>query len=281
MIIKPSHYISAGVLCLAMFFLSGCATVNAGYRVADALAFEHNFTKDYVKTGLCNITSFYHLDNSGAPLTVYIEGDGFAWRTRRELSEDPTPRRPLMLSLASIDPSGNVAYIGRPGQLTVSGKPDCDPAYWSEKRFSHEVVSAINSAIDYLKTKSHSKEVNIIGYSGGAAIAVIIAARRNDIISLRTIAGNLDHEAVNRYHKVESLKESLNPIDFAVKVSHISQRHFVSAGDTVVPISIAESFAGKIGDQKHESITMVPGTTHTTGWQKAWPSLINDPLYKQ
>ena len=263
---------------IIMLLIAGCATV--GYRITDKIASEHHFTKDYIKTNLCNITSFYHLDNLGAPLTIYIEGDGAAWRSRHELSEDPTPRHPLVLSLAAIDPSRNVAYLARPGQLSASGNPDCDSAYWSEKRFSKEAVNAINSAIDYLKAKSQSKEINVIGYSGGAAIAVIIAAQRNDVTSLRTIAGNLDHEAVNRYHKVDPLKGSINPIDFASKVSSIPQRHFVSIKDNVVPIAITESFAEKIGDKKHESITIVKGTSHTTGWQKVWPSLINIPLYK-
>ena len=263
-----------------MLLMAGCATVNTGYRIADTLAFEHHFTKDYVKTGLCTITSFYRFDNLGSGLTVYIEGDGVAWRFRHELSDDPTPRHPLVLSLAAIDLSQNVAYLARPGQLTASGKPDCDSVYWSQMRFSREVVSAMNSAIDYLKEKSRSKEINLIGYSGGAAIAVIIAAQRNDITSIRTIAGNLDHEAVSRYHKVDSLKGSLNPIDFAAKIASIPQRHFVCANDSVIPIAITESFAGKIGDQMHESITIVKRTNHTSGWQKAWSSLINAPLYR-
>ncbi len=281
--IKLSRYISARVLCFAVMtlFIAGCATVSAGYRSADTIASEHHFAKDYVKTDLCNLTSFYHLNNLGAPLTVYIEGDGFAWRTRRELSDDPTPRCQLVLSLAAIDTSENVAYIARPGQFGASGSPDCDPVYWSKKRFSQEAVNAINTAIDHLKAKSQSKEINIIGYSGGAAIAVIIAAQRNDVASLRTIAGNLDSEAVSRYHKVDFLKGSLNPIDFATKVSHISQRHFVSSGDNVVPMFIAKSFAEKIGDKKYESITIVEGTSHTTGWQKAWSLLINIPLYRK
>ena len=44
---------------------------------------------------------------------------------------------------------------------------------------------------------------------------------------------------------------------------------------------IAESFVGKIGDQKHESITIVEEASHTAGWRKAWPLLINATLYKR
>ena len=278
MIIKPSRYISAGVLC---FMLAGCSTVGTGHRAADSIASKSRFEKEYIKTDLCSLTTFHNFTKPGAPLTIYIEGDGFAWRSRHELSDDPTPHHPLVLSLAAIDLSENVAYIARPGHLTASGDPDCNPAYWSEKRFSQEVINTISSAIDYLKAKSQSKEINLIGYSGGAAIAVIISAQRNDIRSLRTIAGNLDHEAVNHYHKVDLLKGSLNPIDFAAKISHIPQRHFASANDSIIPISIAKSFAEKIGDQRSESITIVEETSHTTGWQKVWPSLINIPLYNK
>ena len=269
------------VAIISIVFLSGCATFNTGYRISDKVAFEHHFTKDYIKTSLCNITSFYRIDNLGAPLTVYIEGDGFAWRSRHELSDDPTPRHPLVLLLAAIDPSENVAYLARPGQLSASGNPDCNSAYWSEKRFSQEVVSAINSGIDYLKSKSQSKEINIIGYSGGAFIAVLVAAERDDVSSLRTIAGNLNPEAVNHYHNVSPLESNQNPTDLAAKIAHIPQRHFVSTSDSVIPIYVAQTFAEKVGDQKHKSITIVDGTSHTTGWQKAWLLLISMPLYRK
>ncbi len=272
------RYIGAWILS---FVLAGCATIDTGYRAADSIASRSGFEKEYIKTDLCSLTAFHKFIHPGAPLTIYIEGDGFAWKSRYELSDDPTPRHPLVLSLAKIDPSENVAYLARPGQLTENGIPDCDPSYWSEKRFSKEVIKAINSGLDHLKSKSRSKEINLIGYSGGAAIAVIAASERNDVASLRTIAGNLDHEVVNRCQKVDPLNGSLNPIDFTAKVSHIPQRHFVSAGDSVIPISAAESFAEKIGDQKHESITIVKGVGHTIGWQKAWPSLIDTPLYKR
>ena len=275
MTIKPPRYISTGVLC---FILAGCASIDVGYRAADTIASSSRFQKEYVKTNLCTLTTFHNFTKPGAPLMVYIEGDGFAWRTHRELSYDPTPRHPLVLSLAAIDPSANVAYIARPGQLTKSGDPDCGPAYWSEKRFSYEVVTAINSTIDHLKEESGSKEINLIGYSGGAAIAVLVAARRSDIISLCTIAGNLDHEALTRYQGVSPLAGSLNPIDVAEKIKDLPQRHFVGSDDKVVPIFIAQSFVQREGDRDFSRITIVNGATHTKGWQERWKELLSEPL---
>lgn len=272
------HKFILGIILLIL--TAGCATYGPGYRAADIIASNHYLKKEFVRTDICAITVFHNFTRPNAPLTVYIEGDGAAWRSRRELSEDPTPRHPLVLSLASMDPSENVAYIARPGQLTLSGKPDCDPAYWSGKRFSMEVISAMNSTIDNLKSESRSKEIDLIGYSGGAAIAVIIAAQRNDVVSLRTIAGNLDPKAVDMHHSVTLSGEFPDPMDYAAKISHLPQRHFAAADDRVIPFFVTRSFAKKAGDEEGKSITIVKGTTHFSGWQKVWPSLLNLPLHK-
>jgi len=265
-------------LTISIALLAGCATVNTGYRVADTIASEHHFTREYVDTGLSRLTTLYNFTRAGAPLTIYIEGDGSAWRSRHMLSDDPTPRHPLVLSLAAIDPSRNVAYLARPGQLTASGAVDCDPAYWSERRFSQEVVSALNAAIDHLKAMSQSKEIHMIGYSGGAALAVILAAKRNDVVSIRTVAGHLDTRAFCEYHHVSPLDGSLDPIDYAVSVKHIPQRHFIGSKDIVVPAFIAQSFVEREGDKKSDRITVVDGVSHTNGWQEQWQELLAIPV---
>ncbi|MDD4900348.1 MAG: alpha/beta hydrolase [Candidatus Omnitrophica bacterium] len=275
--IKIRATIIAGVMISGA--LAGCATLDSGYHAARTLVLKHNFQTEYIKTDLCTLTALHNFQKPGAALTVYIEGDGLAWRSRNQLSADPTPLEPLVLSLAIMDPAKNVAYLARPGQLTLAGKPDCDPAYWSQKRFSPEVISAIDSALGRLKEESRAKEINLIGYSGGAAIAVILAAGRDDVASLRTIAGNLDQAAVASYHNVTALEGSLNPIDFADRVSHIAQRHFIAAHDEIIPFYVTESFATRIGDATDASITIVEKTTHQRGWGRVWPALLEIPLY--
>ena len=265
----------------AAVLAAGCATTGDRYGAPEAIGAIHSFKKEYIKTDLSKLTAFCNFTRPGSKLTVYIEGDGSAWRSRHELSDDPTPRHQLMLILATMDPSENVAYLARPGQLTEERTPDCDSEYWAERRFSREVVNAMNSAIDRLKTESRAKEISLVGFSGGAAIAVIIAAGRSDVASIRTIAGCLDCEAVCKYHNATPLEGSLNPIDFADKVSHIPQRHFVGDRDDIVPVFVIESFAGRIGDKTRESVTVVPGASHLYGWKKAWPSLLALPLYKK
>ena len=248
---------------------------------AQKRACQAGFDKEYVKAGIFTLTTYQRLKAPSEKIRIYIEGDGRAWETRGRLSDDPTPSNPVALVLATADPSDTAVYIARPGQFPAPDSAECDPTYWSTRRFAPEVVEAFDKAIDILKKKAGAKNVELVGYSGGGAIAVLVAARRSDIVALRTVAGNLDPKALCDYHKVSQLDGSMDPLDVAQKVANIPQRHFVSAGDSVIPISITGSFAEKIGDQRHESITIVEGTNHTAGWQKAWPSLINTPLYKK
>ncbi len=62
----------------------------------------------------------------------------------------------------------------------------------------------------------------------------MLAARRHDVASIRTVAGNLDHAYVNQIHRVDLMPESLNAIDVAASVSNIPQMNCVGFDDKVV-----------------------------------------------
>jgi dienelactone hydrolase len=256
----------------------GCASVRDRYEAADRIAAEQGFEKTFIKTGNFTLTAYRRFTTPLADVNVYIEGDGSAWLSRTQLSDDPTPRRPLVLELAAMDPAPNVAYLARPGQYTAIAEPGCHPDYWSDRRFSQEVVAAVNQAIDRLLRQTRSDRVCLIGYSGGAALAVLIAACRNDVATLRTVAGNLDTEAVNRHHGVSTLSGSLNPIDAAEKLKNLPQHHFAGSKDTVVPPFIIESFLKRAGDQDGRRFTIVDGVSHTQGWSEIWKSLLTVPF---
>lgn len=270
----------AYALLFIIFFIAGCVTiplVSDRYLAADKVARANGFNKDYIKRGNFILTSYCRFKKKGAPIHIYIEGDGVSWISRIRLSDDPTPREPLVIELASMDEAENVAYLARPGQYCQNGEPDCNVTYWSDKRFSEEVIDAMNKAIDVLCNRSNAKEINLIGYSGGAAIAVFVASRRHDIAGIRTIAGNLDTEAVNSYHKVSQMKGSLNPIDEAQKLSKVRMHHFVGSEDEVVPFFIAERFAKKAGDINLSTITVVNCVSHSRGWKDKWKDLLKIP----
>lgn len=276
-----SKFSAALLSSLCLFLATGCATFlpqNGRYEAADRVACTAGLKKSYIKTASFTLTAYVRFAGQNDPLHIYIEGDGKAWHSRTWLSDDPTPKTPLVLKMAALDPALNVAYLARPGQYAAAGSPACDAAYWSEKRFAGEVVEAINEAIDFLRDRSRTKEIHLVGYSGGAAIAVLIAALRKDVASLRTVAGNLDPEEVNRIHNVSPLKDSLKPTDVAEKLRKIPQRHFVGSQDAVVPPWIAESFLRRTGRQDFREITVVEGASHARGWSERWKTLLAMPL---
>lgn len=234
--------------------------------------------KKYVAAGAFTLATYQRIKAPSDSIRVYIEGDGRAWQTRNRLSDDPTPSEPVALTLATADTSDAVAYIARPGQFPEPDAAACDPTYWSARRFAPEVVDAFDKAIDKVKATAGAKHVEIIGYSGGGAIAVLVAARRADVTSLRTVAGNLDPKALCEYHKVSQLDGSMDPMSAAQKVAAIPQRHFIGSKDTKVPASIVNSFVKNEGFKGDDCITVVDGATHASGWSKDWERLLSMPL---
>ncbi|MFJ2367271.1 alpha/beta hydrolase family protein [Pseudomonas sp. NPDC087697] len=262
-------------LCVMLGMLAGCADLN---RHAETLAHTGNLQRDLVDTGSFVLTSFYRITRPDLPLSVYIEGDGMAWRSRTAPSENPTPHQAEGLALAVADPAANVVYLARPCQFTpLAVNPRCDKAYWTHKRFSEEVVAAMDRAVTHYAAGVPGQRIHLVGYSGGGALAVLIAARRSDIASLRTVAGNLDHAEVNRLHDVSAMPGSLNAIDVARQVASIPQLHFSGGDDSVVPPVIAQRFVRATASLCAHS-QIVPGMSHESDWARRWPELLLTPL---
>ena len=271
------------IIILASIILSGCATIPIlanRYNDADQIAQDAGFQRSYIKSGNFTLTVYTRIGKTQEPATIYIEGDGLAYLNRSRISMDPTPTNPVALKLATLDPSQNVAYIARPGQFCRGEIPDCDESYWTTNRFSEEVIRSVDETVSVVKGKAGGKEINLVGFSGGGAVVCLIAARRNDIASIRTVAGNLDPDAVNRFHKVSKLKGSLNPMDAAPRLGGIPQRHFIGGHDKIIPPSIAHDFAKKSYDFRERTITVVPEAEHNKGWAERWMELLKIPLVK-
>jgi hypothetical protein len=258
-------------LFLACLLLGGCAAMEK-HTAPTQLAEAVGMVRHDVSAGQFTLTTYARIAQPDQPLRVYIEGDGRAWVSRSQISPDPTPRTATGLLLAVADNWPNVAYIARPCQFRNLEKEKCDSAYWTNKRFSEAVMTAVGLVLDHYLAQTHANKVELIGYSGGAAIAALLAARRSDIVSLRTVAGNLDHAAVNRCHHVSPMSESLNPINQVASLRHLPQRHFVGEQDEIVPASVAQAFVDN--QQNCARITVVPAATHTAGWVERWAGLL-------
>ena len=111
-----------------------------------------------------------------------------------------------------------------------------------------------------------------MGYSGGGAVAVLVAARRQNVGSVRTLAGYLDHKTLNKVKKVTPLYGSLDPMNIAYLLRQIPQHHISGSNDKVIPKWVAKSFVMAVGNQKC-AIAKIANATHIDGWLKLWKKI--------
>ena len=209
-------------------------------------------------------------------LTVYIEGDGLAWISRSQASSDPTPQRPLGLELALNHHTGVAVYLARPCQYVQGfNTHNCNKTYWTTGRFSSEVIAASQQAINKLKQQFDAKQLQLIGYSGGGAIAALVAAQRKDVISLITVAGNLDHMAWTKEHRITPLNNSLNPADVWQSLKDIPQVHFVGGQDRIVGKNIVESYRSRFPNNKKPVLRVISSFDHYCCWVQQWSKLLD------
>lgn len=258
------------LICFSLLF-SSCASQTKLAQLLNVIAANGMQGIDIATQGFV-VRSYQRLGNNNAPIHVYIEGDGFAYINSAQASNDPTPHMATGLALALADKAANVVYLARPCQYTLAQSPSCDVTFWTSARFSEKIIVAMNDALNQIKQAHSAQKIALIGYSGGGAVAVLLAARRTDIQSLRTVAGNLNHQAVNTFHHVSPMPQSLNAIDITNQIRQIPQVHFVGGQDTVIPSFIAQQFAQKVGACAQVSI--VESASHSEGWQVSWPQLM-------
>jgi len=266
-------------ICLALG-LSACASVTDVLKergeIADDVARRGGLSRFFVDTGQFEVVGYRRFANSAAnEVAIYIEGDGLAFLSANTISKDPTPRDPVSLRLAALDPSPNVAYLARPCQYQAPNMlARCSYAYWTTSRFAPLVIKEMNIAVDAIKKAARADRVRLYGYSGGGVVAALLAARRDDVAFLATAASPLDHGTWTRIKRFTPLRESLNPTNVAAQAARVPQIHFVGADDDLVPRQAVEAYASKVlAAGGTVSIVDVAGADHTCCWPDKWPEL--------
>lgn len=242
--------------------------------MADSIARTKGWQAKRIQTDSFSLRSYVPIRHEESEeLTIYIEGDGLAWLGESDPSGDPTPLNPLALRLALAQPDGNAAYLARPCQYADKENTNCSIRYWTGKRFAPEVIDACDFAIGTLKSHFGAKKLTLIGYSGGGAVAALIAARRSDVESLITIAGNLDHYSWTTFHRISPLCGSLNPADEIQALGKLKQLHLAGEKDRVIPPELVENFANLFPGNSKPLVRIEPGFDHRCCWVEKWPEI--------
>ena len=132
----------------------------------------------------------------------------------------------------------------------------------------------MDAAVSQQISAAGVEKIELFGFSGGGAIAALIAVRRSDVTMLVTVAGVLDHEQWTELQRVSPLTGSLNPIDKLDRLAGVEQRHFVGEEDKVVPSEIGRSFVDQAASSKVKLI-VVPDQNHHCCWDLIWPELLD------
>ena len=260
---------------LFCFYLSGCVTSisipSSELRTmsADSLAKKARWHEQKIHTSRFTFkTNRSSLPQTTKTLTVYIEGDGLAWLSMTTPSLNPTPITPTGLSMALHDHKHTpIVYIARPCQFVLQEDwGACRQAYWTHLRFSPEVIEAMNQAVEQLKREFHAKHIILIGYSGGGTVAALVAARRNDVAQLITVAAILDTDLWVLQDHLTPLTGSLNPADEWKNLVSVPQTHWVGGKDTIAPKEIAFAFVKRFPATSQPNIKIIPDFDHTCCW---------------
>ena len=256
--------------------LGACAstpTPEIRRTLATALASKQHWQSLALQTEVFRVQAYVSPTINSEVLTVYLEGDGFAWLNSHQPSPDPTPLDPLALRLALAQPDGNAAYLGRPCQYLDTQQAPCATRYWGEARFAENVVRSLDQAVGQLKFRAGAQRVVLIGYSGGGALAMLLAARRSDVQRVVTVAGNLDHTAWTRHHRVTPLHGSLNPVTLRSGLADVEQLHLVGEQDRIIPPLLIEAFVAGYPAGNRAQVRVLPGYDHRCCWAQNWGQL--------
>jgi len=205
-----------------------------------------------------------------AALHVYLEGDGTPWLRKGLAAADPTSRNPLMLDLMSLDPA-TAMYLGRPCYLGQNEESACSSNLWTDGRYSEAVVASMSAALE--KLSANYTSLTLLGYSGGGTLAMLIAERQPKVMTVVTVAANLDTDRWADLHKQQRLRDSLNPASRPPLDRRIHQFHFAGdKDDNVSPSLVREA----VIRQQGAVFKVFPNQDHSCCWKDVWAEILRE-----
>ncbi|WP_295436182.1 alpha/beta hydrolase [uncultured Thiodictyon sp.] len=218
--------------------------------------------------GFEHLTYRHGIPPNPGEVRVYLEGDGLPWVSHTRIARDPSPRTPLALRLMAQDPAPSL-YLGRPCYHGLAHSSGCAPWLWTHGRYSVTVVDSMVAALR--RAVGPKARISLIGYSGGGALAMLMAGRMDNVERVVTIAANLDIDAWADLHGYSRLSGSLNPAAAPPLPGRVRQIHLAGGRDLQVPASLGQAVG--VGLPEVVRITF-PDFDHRCCWEGVWPSVL-------
>lgn len=250
-------------LCAGALGLSSCAE-DLNYEVSQRITAPAWMIERPIEVGPFELTAFERMYERGEAANLYIAGDGNPELIQSGAIYSPTPQNPVGLHLASKDKADNLAYLARPCQYSGLRAEDDDcNNYWGENKYHPEVLAALNEAMDGMKRRYSITGFNLIGYDDAATIVSLLATDRDDVLTVRTVAGYFD-------------SETLAPV--MADLANVPQHHFTGGQDTETPPAHLQEFLAKLGPSECVDHTFIQEASHEAGWVDKWPELLKNEV---
>ncbi len=238
------------LLCLNLvLFLTACTTAPKMEK----------FTYQPVKTKNITLATWRKNVKPFQKLRIYIDGNAY---TTGFIHKRPKMYADVAMQLALKDSFPSIAYLGRPCYFIEQSV--CKPVIWEEGKYAPEIIEEMKDVIQGWQKKYNLKEVEFVGYDGGAAIALTLATRLRNIKVTRviTIAGILDTKTDAMYRDEDIFTDSVNPANETYLLSRIPQVHYVGGKDKVVPIIFTQNFVKKLPNPISVQIKRLSNADH-------------------
>tara|TARA_B100000787_G_C16192319_1_gene298280 strand:- start:1486 stop:2289 length:804 start_codon:yes stop_codon:yes gene_type:complete len=258
-------------LLLIILFLNSCSSLDIDKRFNTIDELNNTEFKEYIfDNKSLRIYSLQKVSNNKS-LVLYIEGDGLSWIDRFTISSNPTPTDPIAFKLALIDKGDNIIYLARPCQYIWSDT--CNQDLWTTSQYSKVVLETYEEVLTELSTRY--TEIHIVGYSGGAGIAMYLGTTNNPKIkSIRTVAGNINHNELSKIIKISPLRKSINFYPLEKKANKIPQIHYYGNKDKVIPNELQQRFYLRNKENSCIKIKQAKAS-HNKGWLNFWINNYN------
>lgn len=275
-LLKMTNFFSFSALALsALLMLQGCATPAEKFiGAATQSGFSHQELDGTPYKHLLFVNQEAKRANPIEELHVYLDGDGTPWKSGTRIADDPTPRNPLILEMMEKDHSPAL-LLGRPCYYGLNLSHLCNNTLWTSHRYSKAVVDSMLEALEHWMATRKINRLVLIGFSGGGALATLLASRLKNVSTVITVAANLDIKAWSDHHGYLQPSGSLNPMLAARIPDHVRQIHLAGLKDDNVPAKIIEAFSSR---QKNALYVPYSDYSHACCWTDIWPDILKTYL---
>lgn len=245
---------------LGSFAISGCSNTSLK-ETAQKHPEVHYQAVETTIFPLSSVTRTKTIDT----LRVYLGGDGKPWKKGKP-SSNPSGADRLAFELFLKDPKAT-HYISRPCYDIEPAPSSCRPKLWTSDRYSKKVIATMSEA---LITIVGNRNIELVGYSGGGTLAVLLAQQLPQVTRVLTLGANLDHTAWTNFHETPALSGSVNP---ATNNRHISgqELHLYGQNDLEVPAAINQKY---FDNNPSANIGVIDHFDHRCCWLEQWPDIL-------